>query len=73
MAQRKKSIRKKGNRVTTRLCSSKEDGPVHTYTTQINKQNQKMNQHGKLQLKKYHPVLRKYVTFTETKMPPHSK
>jgi ribosomal protein L33 len=72
MAQRKKSIRKKGNRVTIRVCND-EGGKPYCYTTKINKQNQKMNETGKLKLRKWHPVLRKVVWFLEKKMPPHSK
>jgi len=45
-----------------RLVSSAGTGFTY-YTTQ----------QGKLEVKKYDPVVRKHVVFKETKMPPHSK
>lgn len=50
-----------------RLVSSAGTG--FTYYTTKNKRTQT----GKLELKKYDPVVRKHVVFKEAKMPPHSK
>ena len=50
-----------------RLMSSAGTGFIY-YTTK-----NKRTQTGKLELKKYDPVARKHVLFTEKKMPPHSK
>jgi large subunit ribosomal protein L33 len=50
-----------------RLVSS--EGTGFTYYTTKNKKKQQ----GKLELKKYDPVLRRHVVFKEAKMPPHSK
>jgi len=50
-----------------RLVSSAGTGFIY-YTTK-----NKRTQTGKLELKKYDPVARKHVLFTEKKMPPHSK
>lgn len=50
-----------------RLVSS--EGTGFTYYTTKNKKKQQ----GKLELKKYDPVLRRHVVFKEVKMPPHSK
>jgi large subunit ribosomal protein L33 len=50
-----------------RLVSSANTG--FTYYTTKNKRKQQ----GKLELKKYDPVVRQHVVFKETKMPPHSK
>ena len=44
-------------------------GTGFTYYTTKNKRLQQ----GKLELKKYDPVVRKHVVFKEMKMPPHSK
>ena len=44
-------------------------GTGFTYYTTKNKRLQQ----GKLELKKYDPVVRQHVVFKETKMPPHSK
>ena len=44
-------------------------GPGFTYYSTKNKRTQQ----GKLEVKKYDPVVRKHVVFKETKMPPHSK
>ena len=59
-----------GNRIMrekVRLISSAKTG--YSYYTTKNKQKQT----DKIQLKKYDPVVRKHVLFTETKMPSHSK
>jgi large subunit ribosomal protein L33 len=50
-----------------RLVSSANTG--FTYYTTKNKRKQQ----GKLELKKYDPVVRQHVVFKETKMPAHSK
>jgi large subunit ribosomal protein L33 len=50
-----------------RLVSSAGTG--FTYYSTKNKRTQQ----GKLEVKKYDPVVRKHVVFKETKMPPHSK
>jgi len=50
-----------------RLVSSAGTG--FTYYTTKNKRTTT----GKLEFKKYDPVVRKHVVFKETKMPPHSK
>jgi large subunit ribosomal protein L33 len=50
-----------------RLVSSANTG--YTYYTDKNKRTQQ----GKLELKKYDPVVRQHVVFKEVKMPPHSK
>ena len=50
-----------------RLVSS--EGTGFTYYTTKNKRTQT----GKLEFKKYDPVVRKHVIFKEAKMPPHSK
>ena len=50
-----------------RLVSSAGTG--FTYYTRKNKRTMQ----GKLELKKYDPVVRKHVPFKEAKMPPHSK
>ncbi len=50
-----------------RLVSSAGTG--FTYYTKKNKRTMQ----GKLELKKYDPVVRKHVPFKEAKMPPHSK
>ena len=57
---------KAGNRVQVKLKST--ESPHKYYTTK-----NKRTQTGKLELKKYDPVARKHVLFTEKKMPPHSK
>jgi large subunit ribosomal protein L33 len=44
-------------------------GTGFTYYTTKNKRTAT----GKLELKKYDPVVRKHVVFKEQKMPPHSK
>ncbi len=44
-------------------------GTGFTYYTTKNKRTQT----GKLELKKYDPVVRQHVIFKEQKMPPHSK
>jgi large subunit ribosomal protein L33 len=54
-------------REKVRLISSAKTG--YSYYTTKNKQKQT----DKIQLKKYDPVVRKHVVFTETKMPSHSK
>lgn len=51
---------KKGNRVLVKLRSS-ESG--HMYYTMKNKRNDS----GRLELKKYDPLVRKHVTYRETK------
>jgi len=50
-----------------RLVSSAGTG--FTYYTTKNKRTQQ----GKLEMKKYDPVVRQHVVFKEVKMPPHSK
>jgi large subunit ribosomal protein L33 len=50
-----------------RLVSSAGTGFM--YYTKKNKRTMQ----GKLELKKYDPVVRKHVPFKEAKMPPHSK
>lgn len=50
-----------------RLVSSAGTG--FTYYTTKNKRTQQ----GKLEFKKYDPVVRQHVVFKEMKMPPHSK
>lgn len=50
-----------------RLISSAGTGFIY-YTTK-----NKRAQTGKLELRKYDPVVRKHVVFKEAKMPPHSK
>lgn len=50
-----------------RLVSSAGTGFIY-YTTK-----NKRKQQGKLELKKYDPVVRQHVVFKEAKMPPHSK
>lgn len=50
-----------------RLVSSANTGFIY-YTTK-----NKRKQQGKLELKKYDPVVRQHVVFKEAKMPPHSK
>jgi len=54
-------------REKVRLISTAKTG--YSYYTTKNKQKQT----DKIQLKKYDPVARKHVLFTETKMPSHSK
>ncbi len=54
-------------REKVRLISSAKTG--YSYYTTKNKQKQT----DKIQLKKYDPIVRKHVLFTETKMPSHSK
>ncbi len=53
---------KKGNRVKVKMESSAGTG--HFYTTMKNRQNTP----GKLELKKYDPVVRKHVVYKETKL-----
>ena len=54
-------------REKVRLISSEKTG--YSYYTTKNKQKQT----DKIQLKKYDPVVRRHVLFTETKMPSHAK
>jgi large subunit ribosomal protein L33 len=54
-------------RENIRLVSSAGTG-----FTYYSKKNKRTTQ-GKLELKKYDPVIRKHVVFKEAKMPPHSK
>ena len=54
-------------REKVRLISSEKTG--YSYYTTKNKQKQT----DKIQLKKYDPIVRKHVLFTETKMPSHAK
>jgi len=54
-------------REKVRLISSAKTGYSY-YTTKI-----KQKQTDQIQLKKYDPIVRKHVVFTETKMPSHSK
>jgi large subunit ribosomal protein L33 len=54
-------------REKVRLISSAKTG--YSYYTTKNKQKQT----DKIQLRKYDPVARKHVLFTETKMPSHAK
>lgn len=54
-------------REKVRLLSSAKTG--YSYYTTKNKQRTT----DKIQKKKYDPVVRQRVLFTETKMPPHSK
>jgi large subunit ribosomal protein L33 len=54
-------------REKVRLISSAKTG--YSYYTTKNRSKQQ----DKLQLKKYDPVARKHVVFTETKMPSHAK
>jgi large subunit ribosomal protein L33 len=51
---------KKGNRIVIKLKSS-ESG--HTYTTMKNRRNDP----SRIELKKYDPIVRKHVTYRETK------
>lgn len=53
---------KKGKREKVKLESSADTG--HFYTTVKNRQNTP----GKLELKKYDPVVRKHVVYKETKL-----
>lgn len=50
-----------------RLVSSAGTGFIY-YTTK-----NKKKQAGKMEIKKYDPVVRQHVAFKEAKMPPHSK
>ncbi|WP_075431687.1 50S ribosomal protein L33 [Buchnera aphidicola] len=52
----------KNNRINIKLISSGKTG--HYYTTTKNKRNQP----DKLQLKKYDPILKKHVIYTEKKI-----
>lgn len=51
----------KGDRLIIHLQST--EGPVYRYTTTKNRRNDT----GRLELKKYHPGLRKHVLFRETR------
>jgi large subunit ribosomal protein L33 len=51
----------KGDRIIIHLQST--EGPVFRYTTQKNRRNDS----GRIELKKYHPGLRKHVLFRETR------
>ena len=51
---------KKGNRIVIKLKSS-ESG--HTYTTMKNRRNDP----SRIELKKYDPIVRKHVSYRETK------
>jgi large subunit ribosomal protein L33 len=51
----------KGDRIIIHLQST--EGPVFRYTTTKNRRNDS----GRIELKKYHPGLRKHVVFRETR------
>ena len=51
----------KGDRIIIHLQST--EGPVFRYTTQKNRRNDS----ARIELKKYHPVLRRHVVFRETR------
>jgi large subunit ribosomal protein L33 len=51
----------KGDRIIIQMQST--EGPIFRYTTEKNRRNDT----ARLELKKYHPGLRKVVTFRETR------
>ncbi len=51
----------KGDRIIIQMQST--EGPVYRYTTEKNRRNDQ----GRIELKKYHPMLRKIVLFRETR------
>jgi large subunit ribosomal protein L33 len=51
----------KGDRIIIQMQST--EGPVYRYTTQKNRRNDQ----GRIELKKYHPLLRRHVVFRETR------
>jgi large subunit ribosomal protein L33 len=53
--------RAKGDRIIIHLQST--EGPVYRYTTTKNRRNDA----SRIELKKYHPALRKHVVFRETR------
>jgi large subunit ribosomal protein L33 len=53
--------RNKGDRIIIQLQST--EGPVYRYTSTKNRRNDS----GRIELKKYHPGLRKHVVFRETR------
>lgn len=79
-ASKGKSKKSKGKRELIRLITKDETGKItHTYYVKINRQNMqqaeesKFIKNGKLRLRKYCPVQRKTVWFTQAKMPSPKK